>query len=894
MNLLNKLTKKNLILNKKRTIVTVIGIILSVALITALASLVVSFKYSLMTYEKKRSGDYHVSFSHVLSGDVENIKNNRYVENVYFTKDIGYSLLEGIKNEDKPYVFVRAYDNESLSKLVKENLIAGRLPENDTEVVIPRHLKTNGRVELNIGDTVNLSIGYRATSDANKLDQSNPYQEGEEKLVDSFNKEYKVVGVIERPSYNSEPYVAPGYTFITYLNDTDSSLYTAYVRYHNKYLKDYYKTIASMLGVDVKIFKDGMTGMNYESEEEYLEKRSIFEKEMKKARFEVDSINSYLISMEYQDFNDSSMKALYTVTAIVFAIIMATSIYCIKNSFDISITEKVRQYGMLASVGATRKQIKRNVLYEAFVLGIIAIPIGILSGILASFILIKVAGFLVGEALGLSLSFKVSIYALLLSLILSSITIYFSAIRSARKASKISPIVAIRNSEEIKINNKKIKSPKIIKKLFGIGGDVSYKNLKRNNKKYRTTVISIVVCVSVFISLYSFMNLAFKAVDMSYKHIDHNIDISFDAGSLKETEKILSEILALDGIKDYSIVDSVGYIIKNPHFTKDYLKYESEEYINDQINRDGGISGILESISDYQFKKFVSKNGLDYENVKDKAIIINNTYLYSYDEKKKTSKKVDVDIFDYAIGDKIEGLYYDYECKEDDSDKCWKDSSLEIGGLVNARPLGNENVYSSQIYIIVSDELLKKYKTTNGYINMYLDVEKADAFQDKLDELLVSVDDYHVTNYDKEAKQSKSLYLLVAIFLYGFITVIALIGITNIFNTITTSVELRAREFATLKSVGMTKREFNRMIRLESVFYGFKSLIIGIPIGVLLSYLIYKALVGGDLDFAYSLPIGAIIISVIAVFVLISIIMKFSINKIAKQNTIETIRNDNI
>lgn len=896
MNLLNKLTKKNLILNKKRTVVTVIGIILSVALITALASLVVSFKHSLMTYEKKRSGDYHVSFSHVLSGDVEKIKNNRYVESAYFTKDIGYSLLEGIKNEDKPYVFVRAYDEDALSKLVSASLIKGRLPENDSEVVIPRHLKTNGRVELNIGDTVKLSIGYRETKDATKLDQSNPLQKGEEKIVKSFDKEYKVVGIIERPGYNSEPYVAPGYTFITYLNDTDSSLYTAYVRYHKKYLKDYYKTIASMIGVDAKIFKDGMTGMDYESQEEYLIRHEIFEKEMEKARFEVDSINSYLISMEYQNMDDSGMKALYMVALIVIAIIMVTSIYCIKNSFDISITEKVRQYGMLASIGATRKQIKRNVLYEAFILGLIAIPIGILSGLLASFILIKVSGLLIGEAIGVALSFKVSIYALLLSLVLSVITIYFSAIRSARKASKISPIGAIRNSEDIKIKSKKIKSPKIIKKLFGIGGDVSYKNLKRNSKKYRTTVISIVVCVAVFISLYSYMNLAFKAVDMSYNHVDHNISLSFDANNIKEEENFLNEILAMEGIKDYSIVDSVGFIIKNPRFTKDYLKYESEEYIKDQLNNEGGISGILESISDYQFKKFVSKNGLDYENVKDKAIIINNTYLYSYDEKSKTAKTIDVNIFDYRVGEKIDGEYYDYECskEEDDSNKCWISTSLEIGGLVNTRPLGNENLYSSQIYIIVSDELLKKYKTENGYINMYLDVENADDFQDKLDKLLVSANDYHITNYDKEAKQSKSLYLLVAIFLYGFITVIALIGITNIFNTITTSVELRSREFATLKSVGMTKREFNRMISLESVFYGGKSLIIGIPIGTILSYLIYRALVGGDLDFAYSLPMAAIIISIIAVFVLISIIMKFSINKISKQNTIETIRNDNI
>ena len=137
------------------------------------------------------------------------------------------------------------------------------------------------------------------------------------------------------------------------------------------------------------------------------------------------------------------------------------------------------------------------------------------------------------------------------------------------------------------------------------------------------------------------------------------------------------------------------------------------------------------------------------------------------------------------------------------------------------------------------------------------------------------------------------MVLVISIFLYGFIAVITLIGITNIFNTITTTMKLRSKEFAMLKSVGMTKKEFNRMIRLESIFYGMKALIIGIPIGIALSYLIYMAFLN-SIEVPYAMPIRAIIISIIFVLVLISIIMKFSINKINKQNIIETIRNDNI
>ena len=140
----------------------------------------------------------------------------------------------------------------------------------------------------------------------------------------------------------------------------------------------------------------------------------------------------------------------------------------------------------------------------------------------------------------------------------------------------------------------------------------------------------------------------------------------------------------------------------------------------------------------------------------------------------------------------------------------------------------------------------------------------------------------------------RSIYTLIAIFLYGFMIVIALIGITNIFNTITTNMNLRKREFAMLQSIGMTKKEFKRMIKLESIFYCAKALLIGIPIGCGLSYIIFKALMSGDLIIKYSLPIGAITISIIAVVLLISTIMRYSISKINKNNIIDTIRNDNI
>lgn len=155
-------------------------------------------------------------------------------------------------------------------------------------------------------------------------------------------------------------------------------------------------------------------------------------------------------------------------------------------------------------------------------------------------------------------------------------------------------------------------------------------------------------------------------------------------------------------------------------------------------------------------------------------------------------------------------------------------------------------------------------------------------------------DSIFIYDYEEIVRQFNAVMLIVGIFVYGFIGVISLIGLTNIFNTISTNMQLRSKEFASLKSIGMTKKEFNRMIRLESLMYGIKSLIIGIPLGVLGVFAIFSAFSKGSVPISFVFPWKAILISIAAVFIVVWLIMKYSISKVNKQNIIETIRNDNI
>lgn len=165
--------------------------------------------------------------------------------------------------------------------------------------------------------------------------------------------------------------------------------------------------------------------------------------------------------MESGGFGYSVFFMIYAIATIVMIVIIISSVFCIRNSFSISITEKIKEYGMLSSIGATKKQIRQMVFYEAFILGVIAIPIGILLGTGLIYLFLKIGENLLSEYLyGIKFIFSVNIWMIILSVVLSIVTIYFSASKSAKKASHISPIEAIKNNENIHITNKKVKSSK--------------------------------------------------------------------------------------------------------------------------------------------------------------------------------------------------------------------------------------------------------------------------------------------------------------------------------------------------------------------------------------------------------------------------------------------------
>ena len=932
MNLMKTLTLKNLKLNRKRTIVTIVGIILATALLSALVTLVSSFQYSMIEYQKQKGGDFHVKFSNVKMSELSEFKNNRNIESTFETMGMGFAKLDGCKNEDKPYAYVMATDEAGFERGCFK-LIEGRMAKNEDEIVIPRHLKTNGRIDIKVGDEITLDVGKRYDSNTEGVIWENSaYEHEAETLTDIVTKHYKVVGIMERPGYGMEDYSAAGYTFVTYSDElaaidngtkseADTTL-TVYSRYTQKALRNKDAVTADIIGVDEKLFAKA----NNSSVEMTAEESDRFLKEMENAKYDI-YMNGFLISYECVFPIDGTFKALFTVATVVALIIILTSVYCIKNSFNISITEKIRQYGMLASVGATRRQIKSSVKTEAAMLGVVGIPVGTMSGILASLILVKVVNALSAGWLNFALSFHTSLPALILAVILSIATIYFSATGSARRAAKVTPLEAIRNTKEIKIKSAKLKTPAIIGRIWGIGGVISYKNIKRNKKKYRTTVTSIVICSVTFIVISYFMSMAFSVVGMSYASVDYNIGINMSCKKDLDIEKLSELLSGIEGAEDYLVGAGYYFDVDKPEYTKEYGEYCGQLYDDSE---DVSQEFLITVLNDKSYDKYASDAGI--KNADTGAILVNKCTFDVYNEKSSKYVKEEMELYKYKAGDTIRCGYNVYEdavdddnAVEGDTESSTEDNSgyvdeetinkgvrktvdVTIAGVTDKVPTCY-NGYGNTSLLFMNQKGFEslwadgksgnEFKPGNAIYSAYVVAENADEYQDTLEKETAENPEYsqisfYVSNMDKQMRDEKSLFTLLGVFAYGLIVVIALIGITNIINTLSTGMELRSREFATLRSIGMTDKQFAGMVRLESVFISVKALVIGVPLGILISYLLCVMMNRMDDAIIYEPPYKAIILCIVVVIMLIYAIMKLSMTKLRHNNIIETIKNENL
>lgn len=863
MKLLNKLTLKNLRLNKVRTIVTIVGIMLSAALITVVSGMALSGRQTMIDAQAAWSGNYDVALDIIDNSVIETARNNRNVENAFYKERLGYARTKNADGETCDYS-VLAMSENTYDNCFKIDLIKGKFPTNSGEAVVTKSFKTQDGKDVKIGDKITLDVGVLTDKDSNVLDEEgihNLLQKDFNKcsIIDTVKRTYTVTGIIERPK-TSELYDPSNLSMIYTVSDEKAPIEAIRTKHMNKlYIAytpqsegDYLQNTADILGFKA----DDMS--NVISDE-------ISPEDQQTSGINAYEFNSVLLSMKGYGSSDATNTVIFSLAVIIIIIVMLASVFVIRNSFAISITEKTSMYGMLASVGATKRQIRRNVLFEGFILGLIGIPLGILLGLGVNAILIAILNSVLGDMLnGATFVFVTPTIPIICAIVLSAVTIFCSSFFIALRASRIPPLVAIRGNKDIKVkNNKPYRTSKLTKKLFGVGGEIASKSLKRSRKKYRTTVISIVVSVAMFIAVSAFM--------------DYGIDTkqAQTIEKMPEIENYLTFGMQYGCVSADVPVNECGenFLYDNADGTKsfsvEFLEFEHDTFV--QICR--------------ELK-------LDYNKVKG-GVLAYSKVTPDYDE---DSRSYDEPVPLYGKDAPTKFIVYG----NDEEGNALKTGELKVSSVFDEIPKSADSVIGEgtilgQGLIIGEQGVISSQVGKNGCaVTLYANTSDHTSLTNRIESMEGADDSIYIVDYEENVRQFNAVMLIVGIFVYGFIGVISLIGLTNIFNTISTNMQLRSKEFASLKSIGMTKKEFNRMIRLESLMYGIKSLIIGIPLGVLGVFAIFSAFSKGSVPISFVFPWKAILISIAAVFIVVWLIMKYSISKVNKQNIIETIRNDNI
>lgn len=847
MNIFNKVALQGMKKNRTRTLVTIIGVVLSAAMITA----VTTFGVSLIDYLTKgaisKYGDWHVEFLDVDSSFIQKQAGNDEVTNTTVFENIGYATLSGNRNPDKPYLFIAGFNKETFDT-VPIDLISGRLPKNSGEILVSSKVATDGGVKFAVGDTVSLDIGRRINDVNERLGQGDLYTAGGETLVSQDKRIYKVVGICRKPIFEESS--APGYTLIT-------------------------KADAQFKGDSFSLFA---TLRNPRKAHSYVSSTG------ERAYVFNDNVLRFMGASDNKLFN----VFLYSVGGIVLAIIMIGSIFLIYNSFNMSLNERTQQFGILSSVGATAKQLRNSVLFEGFCIGTVGIPIGVAVGILSIKLVISVISKNFANVLytNVPLTLTLSILAIIVAVVVSMVTILISAYIPARKAANTPVMECIRQTNEVKVESKAVKTSNLSQRIYGLEGTLALKNFKRNKKRYRSIVLSLALSIVLFISTSALVGDLKQMSSQKSEVTDHDIIFSTQGMSDSEMLKLYDKMKSANGVYEGLYQEMITYscIVKGSKLTENYLQHENMHATNETVN----LPVDMQFLDDSTYLNIIKGLGL-------------NTKEYT--------------------GENAKMLAVSMAVEDDHTIDIFTNSSMNVnltsetdGNLDNVE---KQNVNITFVKIVPPDSPPSARNSKNKQVNFRilapysvkykfeaLDIStgiKSMGFQSKnptqsvaeMEKIIESEGvtvEHNLYNMYGMMDDNRNYIFIVNVFAYTFIIMISLISVANVFNTISTNIKLRRRELAMLRSIGMSERDFQKMMNFECIFYGMRALLFGLPIAVISSWLIHKGMVADDINFMF--PWVSIGISVFGVLFIIFITMLYTTNKIKKENIIDALRDD--
>ncbi|MDE7312410.1 MAG: ABC transporter permease [Eubacterium sp.] len=863
MNIFHKVSLQGLKKNKARTFVTVVGVILSTALITA----VTSFGISLLSYMVQGSilkkGGWHAAFTSVDASFLQEQMEDSSVSDVASYVNIGYATLEGGQNPDKPYLFLAGFSSKSFDALPIE-MIAGRLPQNSGEVIVPMSVSANGGVKLSIGDLLDLQVGIRQEG-GRTLSQHDPYCGANETLLPIAKQSYTIVGTYQRPFF--EEMTAPGYTLIT---AADSSLiqpdgagevcFTAFVTLKNPFRVHSYAK---------------------EHQAEFLN-------------------NDVLRFMGLSDDRLFTMLLL-VVGVIVILIIMVGSVFLIYNAFHISLNERTHQLGILMSVGATAKQLQNAVLFEGLCIGAAGIPAGILAGLAGMGAVLKVVNTSFANVLyeNASLTLVISIPAIGAAAAISMLTILISAWLPAHKAVRTPVMECIRQTNEVKTEAKKVKTSALAAHIYGLEGILALKNFKRNKSRYRSIVLSLVLSVVLFVSVNAFVIDLKQASEMAV--VFTTFDISLDARSMEDAVMLplYENLKKIDGVYEsgYQEVLTYSLIAKGSDFSK-----EGRQIIDvGAPEEETSLFMNLHFLDDDTYLGMVEQAGLRLEEYTGEHAKL--LALAKIDDHIERLRQVD-EFADLFRGDRLEASIVPVREHKPALEQAQPVSltfvDLVFPDIVPSMDQKQKQADTPYILSVAAPYSIKeKFQTQAASVYSrgltFRSDHPADAVKKIEREILEEkiTEDYFLLNVSNMLDSNNNMIFIANVFAYTFVVMISLIAVANVFNTISTNIRMRKRELAMLRSVGMSERDFQKMMNFECVFYGARALAVGIPVSLLFSWLIYLGIAAGGADaITFVLPWASMGISAAGVLLIVFVTMLYATSKIKKENIIDALRDE--
>ncbi len=838
MNIINKLTLRHLKENKKRTVVTIIGIIISVAMITATCVSVTSLIHVFAQSEAYTGGNWHIELENADAGQIEKLEQNEDLQYVGVCKTLELGNQAAVRVDSGKKASVSVGDilagNRDYFSAMFTASYQGKLPANENEIVVTREFLDKNGLSWQIGDTVRVELGRRVVKDTTGALQqiTGSYAVGET-FESGGPASYTLVGIAEKSNFPSGSAV-----LFRGLSEAEQSGGEVYL------------TAKTLDRGTLDILKNALTKAGIAPD----------------YNLHVELFRYNYIVLE----SDATMVTLLSFSSVIMIIIMIASVMLIYNAFGISVSERARYLGMLASVGATKAQKRRSVYFEGAVLGAFGIPLGFLAGIGGMAVTFRVLDPVFAKS-GLNYentSFTLSFPWWIIPVIalLSIITIAISAYIPARRASRTTPIDALRQNNDVRVKAKKLRSPILVRKIFGYEGELAYKNMKRNGRKSRIITSSLALSIVLFLSVYSFCDMFSEATRLSAQN-PYQVYAYVD---LQDADRFREEVSALGNFdKMYSVnaTYGMGLTTAKDNFVNGYDRMFSSE--------EGGFPLYLCYVDDNDFNAMCEENGINPKPFyKGNSMVVMNSLEHTSNAAKIFS--------DSVIGTKLSST-------RDVNDPV---TELTVGALVPYRSTSYVYNLAAPVYVMAFAPVSAANLT--GVYMIGFETTQHEAFSEDVQDILENGNyaDSGVMDMVSSIEMMNSTTLIMQVFLYGFITLMALISVANIFNTVSTSIDLRRKEFAMLKSVGVTPKGFIRMLRFESLFYGLKALVFGLPLGLLCSYFMQQILVAGSFDIAFY-PDWRVYLGVtLAVFFIVGMSMWYATSKVKKDTIVETLKTE--